>query len=198
MHIQGKLLFGLLPGVLACASLPLSAPIVDVGACRSIEDSLERFACYEALGRESDPAPAAPTATPQAAPTPAPAPSVSRTPVPAPRSPVADTPAPTAPAPAADNAVAEFGLEASKGSGKLVENKHGEQELHATVAQIWRLMPTLLEITLENGQVWRQTQNKPYNLRVGDEVRIYPTRWGDAYRLTAPRVAGYIQVSRLR
>lgn len=195
MKRPGKLLFGLLPGVFACASLPLSAQVVDVGACRAIQDSLERFACYEALGSESDPAPAAPAAiTPQAAPTPAPAPSASRTPPPAPRNPVAEAPAP-APA-AADTAVAEFGLEPSR--GRVVENEHGEQELHATVAQIKRLLPTLLEITLEDGQVWRQTQSKPYNLRIGDEVRIYPTRWGDAFRLTAPRTAGYIQVSRIR
>jgi hypothetical protein len=45
--------------------------------------------------------------------------------------------------------------------------------------------------------VWRQTVAKRYELREGDEVRIYGTHWGSASRLTAERMNGYIQVERL-
>jgi hypothetical protein len=53
-------------------------------------------------------------------------------------------------------------------------------------------------VTLQEGQVWRQMIAKRFPLREGQEVRIKPTRWGDAYRLTAEDLSGYIQVERVR
>lgn len=53
-------------------------------------------------------------------------------------------------------------------------------------------------ITLENGQVWRQSLAKRYPLRVGQEVRIYSTRWGDSSRLSAIEANGFIQVERIQ
>jgi hypothetical protein len=53
-------------------------------------------------------------------------------------------------------------------------------------------------ITLGNGQIWRQMLAKRYALRVGQEVRVYPTRWGDSYRLSAKRLKGFIQVERVK
>ena len=37
-----------------------------------------------------------------------------------------------------------------------------------------------------------------YPLRVGARVRIYSTGWGEAYRLSAEEVNGFIQVERVR
>jgi len=59
-------------------------------------------------------------------------------------------------------------------------------------------VPNTLLITLDNGQVWRQTQPEPYPLRVGHDVRLYSTNWGGAYRLTAANLHGNIQVERVR
>ena len=58
-------------------------------------------------------------------------------------------------------------------------------------------MPNAYLITLDNGQVWRQTVPETYQLRTGMNVRIYYSRWR-AYRLTAPERRGFIQVERAR
>jgi hypothetical protein len=52
-------------------------------------------------------------------------------------------------------------------------------------------------ITLDNGQVWRQTVPKNYGLREGIPVRIYYSRWR-AYRLTNEQLKSFIQVERVR
>ena len=52
-------------------------------------------------------------------------------------------------------------------------------------------------ITLENGQVWKQVIDKRYELRAGQTVRIYPTRWGSDYRLSVEDLNGFIQVQRI-
>ena len=59
-------------------------------------------------------------------------------------------------------------------------------------------MPNAYLITLDNGQVWRQTVPMSYRLREGAEVRLYPSQWGDGYRLTDDNLRGYIQVERVR
>jgi hypothetical protein len=69
-------------------------------------------------------------------------------------------------------------------------------EVTAKVVSLEQYGPQMWLIALEGGQQWRQTIGKPYRLHVGDEVRVYPTRWGDAYRLSAERIGGYIQVVR--
>jgi hypothetical protein len=66
-----------------------------------------------------------------------------------------------------------------------------------TIAALEQRMPNLWLITLTSGQRWVQMLNKPYAMKVGDEVRIYPTIWGGSYRLTASRLSGYIQVQRV-
>ena len=80
---------------------------------------------------------------------------------------------------------------------RVVEGLDGKAELIDTVAELEQLGPNLWLIQLEGGQRWQQMLSKRYNLQEGDEVRIYPTRWGENFRLTAPRLSGYIQVERL-
>jgi hypothetical protein len=74
-----------------------------------------------------------------------------------------------------------------------------EAEVVARVAALRETLPNSYVITLDNGQVWRQTRPQSYPLRPGAEVRIYPTSWGDSYRLTMPEArGGYVQVERVR
>jgi hypothetical protein len=53
-------------------------------------------------------------------------------------------------------------------------------------------------ITLDNGQVWRQKVPKWYPLQPGQQVTLYPTKWGGSFRLTAENLKSFIQVERVR
>jgi hypothetical protein len=72
------------------------------------------------------------------------------------------------------------------------------REIVAKVADLRETVPNTWTITLDNGQIWRQAPPKPYALRPGMEVRLYPTNWGTAYRLTVAELRGFIQVDRVR
>jgi len=71
-------------------------------------------------------------------------------------------------------------------------------ELNAKVAETRETVPNAYLITLDNGQVWRQTQPKyGYVLRPGYDVRIYATKIR-SFRLASRQLPGYIQVERVR
>ena len=186
---------GLLSTVLVSLSLCSSAQVVDVSGCRAIEDRLQRFDCYERLD-------AADAVSPPQAP--------ERVVTPAPQR--ANTPAVAQPAERAqrssdadardsvvntDRNVDTFGRQSEADKARLIESKRGNTELVDTLAAIEQRAPSLALVTLTSGQKWLQMISKRYPIKVGDEVRIYPSRWGSAYRLTATRVSGYIQVQRL-
>jgi hypothetical protein len=71
------------------------------------------------------------------------------------------------------------------------------QEIAARVTDLRQTVPNSYLITLDNGQVWRQTVPKMYALREGSPVRIYYSRWR-TYRLTNDQLKGFIQVERVR
>lgn len=71
------------------------------------------------------------------------------------------------------------------------------QEIQALVTALRETVPNAYLITLDNGQVWRQTVPKIYQLRQGSPVRIYYSRWRN-YRLTNDQLKGFIQVERVR
>jgi hypothetical protein len=71
-------------------------------------------------------------------------------------------------------------------------------ELHSAISHLREYVPSRYLITLENGQVWRQMVGTRYRLEVGDKVRIYPSRWGESFRLSAEGLKGFIQVERVR
>jgi hypothetical protein len=73
-----------------------------------------------------------------------------------------------------------------------------DTELIARIAVIKELNPNRKLITLENGQVWEQKETKPFMLDAGDEIRIYPSRWGTSYRLASQSHSGFITVQRLQ
>jgi hypothetical protein len=95
-----------------------------------------------------------------------------------------------------NEAIDSFGRR-EQSSAQVKTNKDGKQELVDNVASLKTLGPNILEVTLESGQVWRQMLSKRYPLQVGDSVTIRPTMWGSSYRLTAPRISGFIQVERV-
>jgi hypothetical protein len=74
----------------------------------------------------------------------------------------------------------------------------GDAEYSGTIVEFHERLPNAYLITLDNGQVWLQTEPKQYPLRPGLDVRIYPTSWGDNYRLHGLGTGSHIQVRRVR
>lgn len=79
----------------------------------------------------------------------------------------------------------------------LIERDDGRKEFVGRIADI-KSSPSGWIVTLEQGQIWRQMIAKRFDLKKGQEVRIYPTRWGKDFRLKAENNSGYIQVERIR
>jgi hypothetical protein len=171
---------------------------VDVNDCLSIEQRDQRLACFDAqveAARRQNPSERAPVAPPA----PAPAPATRERAVAAPTAPArnAEPPAPpgqasaTAEAPKArrrDRSEDDFGLKQ--------QAPRTEPEIVAKVTELRETVPNSYVITLDNGQVWRQSQPQRYPLRAGLEVRLRETKFG--YRLTAPEYRGQIPVERVR
>ena len=100
-----------------------------------------------------------------------------------------------APAPATSgNSSASSG---SREFGQQGDPEPEVQEIEARVTDLRETVPHAYLITLDNGQVWRQTVPKAYGLREGIPVRIYYSRWR-AYRLTNDQLKSFIQVERVR
>lgn len=78
------------------------------------------------------------------------------------------------------------------------EDEPETQEVVSTVAALNEIQPGRLEITLANGQVWRQANTERYPLQVGHEVRVYPTRFGNLFRLVSVKLRSFVQVERVR
>jgi hypothetical protein len=196
---------------------------VEVGECVDLATPEQRLACFEAqveaarsareaeaapASRSAEPAPAARSAEP-AAPGAAPAaagaaPAAARGAQPA--APSAE-PAPRVVEarvrPEPQRSAAE--PRAASAEGRRPSRREQERdervaspEIRATVAELRETVPNSYLITLDNGQVWRQTVPARYGLREGVEVHLYPTRWGDSYRLTNETLRGSIQVERVR
>jgi hypothetical protein len=102
--------------------------------------------------------------------------------------------APAAAAASSSTAPADFGLREPTPE----EVRELPPEVHAKVVELRETVPNAFLITLDNGQVWRQTQPRyDYVLRPGSDVRIYSSRWR-SFRLDSPQQRGYIQVERVR
>jgi hypothetical protein len=78
------------------------------------------------------------------------------------------------------------------------EDQKAAQDVVSTVTAVREIQPGRLEITLANGEVWRQVTSDRYPLQVGHEVRVYPTRFGSFFRLTALKLRSFVQVERVR
>jgi hypothetical protein len=183
---------------------------VEVSDCLKIEAPAERLACFERRVEETRGEGAVTRPSPGAAATrpapPAPAASAPPPPAPAARTVPAEAapPAPAARAPVPPNDDS-FGRPDSsrreqRAARERAEDERQEErtELVAKVVSLRETIPNNYVITLDNGQVWRQNRPEAYPLQPGLEVRIYPGRMGDSYRLTAPFLRGWIQVERVR
>jgi hypothetical protein len=158
---------------------------VEVGQCVDLPTPEQRLACFEAQV-EAARAPAAPPPT-SAAP-----PATSRVPAPAARAEPAPSPPPAASSTA--NAPAEFGFRERRAEPEAA----AAPEVRAKIAELRETVPNAFLITLDNGQVWRQTRPDPYvSMKVGHDVLISFSRFR-AYRLTSPDMRGFVQVERVR
>lgn len=92
---------------------------------------------------------------------------------------------------------AERGSNADPRLADAVEES-GEAEYTGTIVAIRERLPNAYVITLDNGQIWQQTEPKQYPLRPGAEVRLYPTRWGTYYRLHELGSGSHIQVRKVQ
>ena len=177
MNIR-RFLSGPLAG-LAFASLltagAVQAQTLDFGSCVRIEDLSARLACYDrAAGR----APAAAPAATQAAPAPAPA-SAPRAAAATATVPVPPAPSPRMPA----DPVAGFGAQSVPGNRddaltaakvqKREEQAALPKEIQARVTAVQRRPRGEHVLTLDNGQVWEQTEYRAEpRYSAGDTVVI--------------------------
>ncbi len=77
------------------------------------------------------------------------------------------------------------------------ESRAKRDEIVSTITELQQIRPNRWIVTLENGHIWRQMEDKRYQLRVGQDVRVYSTRWGSAYRMSGEGLGSYIQVERI-
>jgi len=96
------------------------------------------------------------------------------------------------PSPARGN-IEEFG----KKEPYVVNNEDGERVLYDRIEAL-KKNPDGWIITLESGQIWRQTVSRRYALLEGQEVKITPSKWGSSYRMTVSNLGGFIRVERIK
>jgi hypothetical protein len=147
-----------------------------IEACARIADQAARLDCFDKLARS------APGRSVETAPSPAPAAAVD------PQSAVAPQTAGDTPAPAASVT--------SRREVRAADR--AEREVMSSVTALREIQPGRVEVTLANGQVWRQTYSDRYNLLVGHEVKIYPSGFGQYFRLSSTELRGFIQVERVK
>lgn len=140
--------------------------------CAAIESAVARLDCFDALARKERGVQAS-----------------------APQEPSTARQSSESSAPKPEDAVPDD-AQASRRDDRAADRE--QREVTSQVSALREIQPGRLEVTLANGQVWRQTSSDRYNLLVGHEVRVYPSGFGESFRLTATKVRGYIQVQRVR
>lgn len=94
-------------------------------------------------------------------------------------------------------AAEEAAIAAAEAAAALADPNYTAGEIVAEVTALREIEPDGYLITLDNGQIWRQSQTKRYPLFVGATVKLRPSPWGPSYRLTDPNVGNFIQVRRI-
>jgi hypothetical protein len=200
-----SLVGAVVPGLATAAGVA-----IEVSDCLVLEDNFARLACYDAKARAAArlnvPAPAASAvaAAPVAAAVAAPVAPVAAAPTAANVDPVLGIPVRQGPEPvvarkgtpqagSSDASTADFGKAPSQ-----TADQRGKKELHDRIEALDTNGEGGWLVTLASGQVWRQNGSRRYNLRVGQEVRIYPSGWGDSYRLAVAELGSFIPVDRTR
>lgn len=161
--------------------------------CRAIESDAERLACYDrTLDRLSEgQAPEQPSA-------------VARAPASAGAAPTASAPAASAAQPAAAEP-GEVGLRdrlfgrSATSTEEALRDAYGVEKvdsLSEEVASVRRTADRKLEVTLANGQVWRQTDGEKTSIRAGDTIVIQAGAFG-AYYLRREGQGRSVRVKRI-
>jgi hypothetical protein len=178
-------------------------------ACARFEDRGQRIACLEdaleaAVGAQAGATSAAPAA-PAAAAVPPAATAAAPVAVPAvPAVPAAPAAASvTVPAAASSNneqrslldRIRNFGQNEPEATVSIGDN--GEDRLHDSISTLDK-RNNLWIFTLSSGQVWRQTYPRTLLLREGDEISIDQEGIGGSFRLSTPRLSGFIRVERVK
>ncbi len=136
----------------------------ELDACRALANDNERLACYDRAAGRILAQPRAPAAAVSAAPAAA--------------APVAAAAATAPPAASTPGATDTFGRErvlAAEEAKRQQQQTRAIGELSATATSIETRMDGLMTITLDNGQVWRQTRpDSMFRLKTGDRVKIQP------------------------
>jgi hypothetical protein len=154
-----------------------SDPAAGLAVCAAIESAVARLDCFDELARSTTPARA--TADSRAPP---------RVPDEARRDP--NERATASPEPA--------NLEEGVSRREQRQADRTAREIVGEVAALREIQPGRLEITLTNGQIWRQRNSERYYLQPGHEVRIYPSGFGQYFRLSANELRSFIQVERVQ
>lgn len=187
MILRRSLAFVVILSVVPIASV-IAATDSDFLACARFDDRGQRIACLEdalekALSAQRDNA--------------APAPAAAVSPGGGTPSVANDTPAAGAAAAASETPSL---LDRVRAFGKRAEvstDESGNEHLHDTIASLEK-RNELWILTLSSGQVWRQSVARNMNLRAGDEIEIFQEGIGNGFRLTTPRLSGFIRVDRVR
>ncbi|BDA59045.1 hypothetical protein NUITMVS1_05080 [Shewanella xiamenensis] len=172
----------LLTGAVLLVSAQANAGIEQqLTQCAGITDKLERLVCYDNLAASiqvttvtnntTAPIAVAPVVTPAAAPA------------------ALATAAPVAAA--ATNVEDNFGMEVKR----VQENT--TDKIYLDVESIAEDAYGALKITFTNGQVWKQTENRKFNLKVGEKVFIEKAALGSFLMGTESRNAK-VRVKRLK
>ncbi|MCT8860980.1 hypothetical protein K5M76_18905 [Shewanella xiamenensis] len=172
----------LLTGAVLLVSAQANASIEQqLTQCAGITDKLERLVCYDNLAASiqvttvtnntTAPIAVAPVVTPAAAPA------------------AVATAAPVAAA--ATNVEDNFGMEVKR----VQENT--TDKIYLDVESIAEDAYGALKITFTNGQVWKQTENRKFNLKVGEKVFIEKAALGSFLMGTESRNAK-VRVKRLK
>ncbi|MFB2685600.1 hypothetical protein ACE02B_10375 [Shewanella mangrovisoli] len=176
--------FTLLTGAVLLVSAQANAAIEQqLTQCAGITDKLERLVCYDNLAASiqvttvtnntTAPIAVAPVVTPAAAPA------------------AVATAAPVAVAAAATNVEDNFGMEVKR----VQENT--TDKIYLNVESIAEDAYGALKVTFTNGQVWKQTENRKFNLKVGEKVFIEKAALGSFLMGTESRNAK-VRVKRLK
>jgi hypothetical protein len=166
--------------------------MVNIAPCIAIAGEDARLACFDALVADSVDADPASGSVVSASP---PTPVTVATPAPVP---VLRVPESTTAASGPD-AVESFGVQTPEGA-RVQANTEGDMVLYDRIAKVEEREPGRWLITLASGQRWYQSNSQRLRLRVGMDVRIYPSPLGGSFRMARNdgESTGFIQVSRVQ
>ncbi|MFV0597934.1 hypothetical protein [Shewanella sp.] len=167
--------FTLLTGAVLLVSAQATAGIEQqLTQCAAMTDKLDRLVCYDNLAASIRVDTMANNAT---------APTATLAPV--------TTPAATSAVPVATNVEDNFGMEVKR----VQENT--TDKIYLDVESITEDPYGALKITFTNGQIWKQTENRKFNLKVGEKVFIEKAALGSFLMGTESRNAK-VRVKRLK